>query len=92
MEFLSERAGVDVAVAAGRIFPRLINVTSQHPVCIERPNDLEEMDSSVPHLLEGALANRARVDRVNLEFQPISVPLIVGLEYFGVSCEVTNIQ
>lgn len=80
VELLVEGARVSVAVLADGICLRLIDVTGERSVGVEGIGDVEEVNGAVRHLFVDSLADRARSDGIHFEFQPITVPLIVGLE------------
>jgi hypothetical protein len=73
------RTMVGVAVPADGICLRLLEVSSQHPVLIEQPSYVKELDG-ICRLFEGSLARQPKYIR-DFEFLPIAVPLIEGLKY-----------
>src|SRR5205823_10873895 len=85
VEFLIERALVCVAVATNGIYLRFLDVSVHHATGIERPYDVEKFHTIIPHLFPSPLAHRARCDTIDLEFQSITVPLIVSLKQLGCS-------
>jgi len=58
---------------------RLVKATVQDPIRIEREYDVVEFDNSILSF-EDPLADRARINRVHLEFQAVTMPLNVSFK------------
>lgn len=84
-----ERAVIAVAFAVNSICLPLLDVAIERSVGIICPDYMVEINHSV-FLREDPLADRAREDGVDLEFQPITVQLIVGLD-FRPTREIVNV-
>ena len=70
---------------------RFFDVSVEHATRIERINDVEELDDAAGRLFEGPLADCARVNGIDFEFQSITVPLIVGLEQLCRSLKIMDV-
>jgi hypothetical protein len=54
-------------------------------------DNVEIPDLSVKAFLEHSLTHRARVNRVDFEFQTVAVPLHIGVEYFRCAGEIVDV-
>ena len=89
IEFRIVGALIRPAVMADRIRLCFLPMPTQHPVRIERPCYVEELDRPSCHC-PSPLAHRAWKQTGYLEFQPITVPLVVGLVSLFGSMEIVD--
>ena len=77
---------VSIVVVADGIYLRLFeaHVSVTRTRTAEGKSHVEELDSPVCRQFPSPLAHHAREQTANFEFQPITVPLIVGFKPIGV--------
>src|SRR5215831_2091998 len=73
-------ARIGVAVETDGNECRLVDMSVERPIRIERPYEVVEFDASGRCLFPSPLTHHARCNTVDFEFQTVRVPLVPGLE------------